>query len=231
MNQDIVMTFWKTNEKLESAMGDLTEIYCKIAEDASALIKQTYGTKNVELPINIELVARELGITVSKRNLNLDAEGRFSRILGKIVMRNQKTMIEVDNNVSYKTRRYAMAHAVGRYLLSGGKNMFESTYAIPLIPQGLEEIMADVVALFLLLPVDVFKVEFAKYLEECMDYPLDVDAWLQYLSDTSQISLFNLSIGYQQLKQVLGYQRQKEFAKSDFNIYQLLGDPYNIIYA
>lgn len=231
MNHDILTQFQAVNDKLETAMGNLTQVYSEIASYTADLVQQAYGEKCMEFPINIELVARELGITISRRSLNLDAEGRFSRILGKISIRNGKATIEVDSNVSYKTRRYATAHAIGRYLLNGGRNMFESTYAIPLIPQGLDEIMADVAALFLLLPIDVFQKEFTAYLEECRDYPLDVDAWLQYLSDTSQISLFNLSIGYQQLKQVLGYQRQKEFAENEFDIYKLLKDPYNIIYA
>lgn len=47
---------------------------------------------------------------------------------------------------------------------------------------------------------------------------MDVDLWLQYLSDKSQISLFNLSIGYQQLKQVLCLQRQKEFEAKGYDI-------------
>ena len=124
----------------------------------------------------------------------------------------------MEATVSYKTQRYAIAHSIARYLLREDESWDESSYAIPLIPQSLEEIMGDVLALFLLLPMETFKKEFSKYLEARKEYPMDVDLWLQYLSDKSQISLFNLSIGYQQLKQVLCLQRQKEFEAKGYDI-------------
>lgn len=52
-----------------------------------------------------------------------------------------------------------------------------------------------------------------------------------HLSNKSQISQFNLAIGYQQMKQVLCYQRQLEFRESGFDINKILDDPYDIIFA
>ena len=43
------------------------------------------------------------------------------------------------------------------------------------------------------------------------DYPLDVDEWLSYLSDRSQVNMFNLAIGYQQLKQAAYSERMDKF--------------------
>lgn len=37
-------------------------------------------------------------------------------------------------------------------------------------------------------------------------------------SDACQVTPFNLAIGYQQMKQVLCYQRQMEFEKNDYDI-------------
>ena len=56
------------------------------------------------------------------------------------------------------------------------------------MPSEITDVVADKVALFLLLPLDLFKEEFKKYLLSIKDYPLDVDEWLSYLSDRSQVN-------------------------------------------
>ncbi|XCP85339.1 hypothetical protein ABXS75_00570 [Roseburia hominis] len=213
---------------------NITRTYLKAALAAEKVVNDVYektGSGKPRFPIDIEMIAREHGFHVEREELNSTGEKRYSRMLGKIFTRGDRITITVDNSVSYKTQRYAIAHAIGRWIISSEYKIFESSYAIPLIPQGLEEVAADVVALFLLLPLEVFKEEFVRYLDSCRIYPLDVDEWLSDLSNKSQISLFNLSIGYQQLKQVLCWQRQQDFEKSGFNIDMLMDDPYGKIFA
>lgn len=206
------------DQKYLKTIQDMSEIYLDIAEKAEKFIKKIYKDKEINLPIDLNLIAEDLGIRIMQENLNINGGKSLSRILGRLECENFQTWIKVEASVSYKTQRYAIAHSIARYLLREDKSWDESSYAIPLIPQSLEEIMGDVLALFLLLPMETFKKEFSKYLEARKEYPMDVDLWLQYLSDKSQISLFNLSIGYQQLKQVLCLQRQKEFVANGYDI-------------
>lgn len=219
------------NIELKKHIRGTSEKYLEVAEIAEKLIKDVYHEEELSFPIDVIEIAHYLGINVVKDYLNENGTRQFSRILGRIISRAGKTFIIVDGSVSYKTQRYTIANAIGRYLLSEEEAIFESNYAIPLIPQSLEEIAADVVALFLLLPMSAFKKEFASYLEQCEDYPLDVDAWMQYLSDVSQTTMFNLAIGYQQLKQVLCYQRQNDFKINNYDIKKMKEDPYDIIFA
>lgn len=231
MTQSILSEFQelKLNEKVENT----SEHYLKAAKAAEELILESYKEtgRGPAFPIDIELVARSLGIVVVKEDLNGGNVRRLNRTLALITSQNGEGYAVIDNQVSYKTQRYALANAVGRFLLNQPKELLKCTYAIPLIPQSLEEIAADVIALFILLPITTFKNEFLKYLEEYKYCPLDVDAWMEYLGNKSQISLFNLAIGYQQMKQVLCYQRQEEFRQNDFDITKLLLDRYDRIYA
>lgn len=230
---DNLRDYFRDSISTEEIEG-ITRKYLKAAEAAEKVVNDVYkktGSGEPKFPIDIEMVAKEHGFKVEREALNSSGEKRYSRILGRILTRDDQITITVDNSVSYKTQRYAIAHAIGRWIISSERKIFESSYAIPLIPQGLEEVAADVVALFLLLPLDVFKKEFVRYLDNCREYPLDVDGWLADLSNKSQISLFNLSIGYQQLKQVLCLQRQQDFEKSGFNIDMLMDDPYGKIFA
>lgn len=206
------------DQKYLKTIQDMSEIYLDIAEKAEKFIKEIYKDKEINLPIDLNLIAEDLGIRIIQENLNINGGKSLSRILGRLECENSQIWIKVEALVSYKTQRYAIAHSIARYLLREDKSWDESSYAIPLIPQSLEEILGDVLALFLLLPMETFKKEFSKYLEARKEYPMDVDLWLQYLSDKSQISLFNLSIGYQQLKQVLCLQRQKEFEANGYDI-------------
>lgn len=231
MMQSILSEFQtlNLNEKVEYT----SEFYLKAAMTAEKLVNECYKKTNQQpvFPIDIELIAKKLGIFVIKEDLNGENVRHLNRTLALITSQNKEGYAVIDAQVSYKTQRYALANAVGRFLLNQPKELLKCTYAIPLIPQSLEEIAADVIALFLLLPITTFKNEFLKYLEDCRDCPLDVDAWMEYLGNKSQISLFNLAIGYQQMKQVLCYQRQEEFKENDFDISKILLDPYDRIYA
>lgn len=229
---------------LKGTVEGTAENYLGIANATEELIEASYADESdikenndkksdykIEFPIDIELVASHLGMKIEKKSLNREEPRSFSRVLGIITSQDGKAYVAIDNEVSYKTQRYTIANAVGRFLLNQSGTSLKCSYAIPLIPQSLEEIAADTIALFLLLPMKTFKEEFLNYLEGCGDRPLDVDAWLMHLSNKSQISQFNLAIGYQQMKQVLCYQRQLEFRESGFDINKILDDPYDIIFA
>lgn len=222
----------KQSHELREAVDTSSAQYLEIAKEVEALVNSCYQSENKvpKFPIDLSIITKCLSIEVEYEHLNMEHIEKFNRTLAILTVQNGTPHIWVDDSVSYKTQRYAMANAIGRFLL-GEKPVFESSYAIPLIPQSLEEIAADVVALFLLMPMTLFKDEFRGYLERAKEHPLNVDMWLEYLSDRSQISPFNLSIGYQQMKQVLCYQRQAEFEKNGFDIRKMEGDPYGMIFA
>lgn len=209
-----------------------TTLYLELAYQSEKLLKYVYHENGKELgfPIDIEMVGRSMGITIVRRRILASAANQFNKVLGQILISEKEKIIEVDNQVSYKTQQYAIAHSVGRYLLLDKDTLYEHSYAIPLMPSELGEIAADIAALFLLIPLNVFKREFKEYLESIKDYPLNVDRWLQYLSDKSQVSLFNLAIGYQQLKQVVCWERLKAFEYVDYDLSRF-EDEYEDIFA
>lgn len=217
-------------EKIEG----MAKLYNDIAQGAERLVNDSYALaeKKVVFPIDMELIAAYLGIDIQKKELNLKGTSNLSKKLTITTSTKDKGIrIVVDNTVSYKTQRFAIANGIGRYLLNQSNGLYKNTYAIPLIPQNLEEIAADTIAVFIMMPVSMFKDEFLQYLNKCDKTPVDVDDWMGHLSDTCQITLFNLAIGYQQMKQVLCYQRQEEFERVDFDITRMSEDKYGKIYA
>lgn len=210
-----------------------SKLYNKIAVRAEQLVYNSYLAvgQTPTFPVEIALIADYLRIDIQRKNLNPGGTTTFNKKLAVTTATDDAVSIIVDSSVSYKTSRYAIANGIGRYLLNASKSMLKYSYAIPLIPQSLEEIAADSIAVFLLLPVTLFKDEFLRYLNESKKSPLDVGRWLTHLSDVSQITPFNLAIGYQQMKQVLCYQRQIEFAKYDYDVTKMPEDPYDKIFS
>lgn len=232
MNKNVSKAISGLRSEMRQHMEELTETYKELEEATFKLICDAYGTDAIRMPIDIERIAGFLKISIDPGILLPASENEFSQTLGHLTSRNGATRILLNPEVSYNTQRYTIAHAIGSYLLQqeeAEKFIFTSTYAIPLIPQSMDDIMADVVALFLLLPRRVFQEEFKKYLEYHQDYPMDVNEWMEYLANKSQIPFFNLSIGYQQLKQMLSWEREKEFFEEGFDINK--EDFYDIIFA
>ena len=218
--------------KIQSQTEKEARLYLQLAEQAEKMVKQIYKErkKRLEFPIDIEMVGNEMGIRIVRRRILASAANQFNKVIGQILIDREEKLIEVDNMVSYKTQQYAIAHSIGRYVLLDDDIMYEHSYAIPLMPSELGEIAADKVALFLLLPLNIFKREFKAYLDSIKDYPLDVDRWMEYLSDKSQVSMFNLAIGYQQLKQVACFERLNEFEKTGYDLSRFK-DEYADIFA
>lgn len=220
----------RINDQFESMAG----LYSVIANIAEKLVSESYSRaeKKIAFPIDIELVAKHLGINVTKESLNLDGTSNLSKKLSIIrYAKAEDASIVVDDTASYKMQRFAIANCIGSYLLSQPRGGYKTAYAIPLIPRSLEEIAADSIAMFLLMPMTLFKEEFLQYLNGRGKHLLDTDRWLEHLSDTCQIAPFNLAVGYQQMKQVLCYQSRAEFETYGFDITQMPEDKYSKIFA
>lgn len=202
------------SEKLKEAGIDEAKGLLNLAKIMQDFLEKIYrlNKKELEFPIDIQLVARTLGFQIKRESLNESEMDQFGKILSQVIITEEERWIQVDNKIGYKTQQYAIAHSIARFLLlDQEKGAYEKSYAIPLMPSEITDVVADKVALFLLLPLDLFKEEFKKYLLSIKDYPLDVDEWLSYLSDRSQVNMFNLVIGYQQLKQAAYSERMDKF--------------------
>ena len=70
-------------------------------------------------PIDIQSVASKLGFEISVKEKERDAFRQFNKVLSKIYVSETVKIIEVDNDISYKTQQYAIAHSIARYLLWG----------------------------------------------------------------------------------------------------------------
>jgi len=75
---------------------------------------------------------------------------------------------------------------------------------MPMLFKKKEEMIADIFAIFLLIPLPIFLKEFDLYLGED-SVPVKTSEWLKYLSNVAEVPYEDVAIGYQNIRYVLSY--------------------------
>lgn len=183
------------------------------------LIRKVYSDRPVVFPIDIEAIASHIGFEVHYLDFENQESCTTTGILSRLIEEKQgKMAIVVNKLLDAKTQRYAIARGIAKYLLRGEESMFEGIYDTTMIPQDIDTTTEDVIACFLLLPLDLTTSELKKYLGRTSSKEVDSNTWIRQFSDKSMVPVYNAAIGYQHIRQILGYERQKEFESKGFDI-------------
>lgn len=183
------------------------------------LIRKVYSDRPVVFPIDIEAIASHIGFEVHYLDFENQETCTTTGILSRLIEEKQgKMAIVVNKLLDAKTQRYAIARGIAKYLLRGEESMFEGIYDTTMIPQDIDTTTEDVIACFLLLPLDLTTSELKEYLGRTSSKEVDSNTWIRQFSDKSMVPVYNAAIGYQHIRQILGYERQKEFESKGFDI-------------
>lgn len=183
------------------------------------LIRKVYSDRPVVFPIDIEAIASHIGFEVHYLDFENQESCTTTGILSRLIEEKQgKMAIVVNKLLDAKTQRYAIARVIAKYLLRGEESMFEGIYDTTMIPQDIDTTTEDVIACFLLLPLDLTTSELKEYLGRTSSKEVDSNTWIRQFSDKSMVPVYNAAVGYQHIRQILGYERQKEFESKGFDI-------------
>ena len=183
------------------------------------LIRKVYSDRPVVFPIDIEAIASHIGFEVHYLDFENQESCTTTGILSRLIEEKQgKMAIVVNKLLDAKSQRYAIARGIAKYLLRGEESMFEGIYDTTMIPQDIDTTTEDVIACFLLLPLDLTTSELKEYLGRTSSKEVDSNTWIRQFSDKSMVPVYNAAIGYQHIRQILGYERQKEFESKGFDI-------------
>lgn len=218
-------------DQISVIMQSTTELYSEFSEYCMNLIRKVYGDRPVVFPIDIEAIASHIGFEVHYLDFENQESCTTTGILSRLIEEKQgKMAIVVNKLLDAKTQRYAIARGIAKYLLRGEESMFEGIYDTTMIPQDIDTTTEDVIACFLLLPLDLTTSELKEYLGRTSSKEVDSNTWIRQLSDKSMVPVYNAAVCYQHIRQVLGYERQKEFENKGFDINKM-GNCDEIIYA
>ncbi|MBD5456778.1 MAG: ImmA/IrrE family metallo-endopeptidase [Lachnospiraceae bacterium] len=191
---------------------DLGLDYILICACALELLESVLGIK-YDFPVDIDKIAHELGIDVVYQPLN-GKMGRQDGRAHKVVGRNLKIMnpitgnknncILIDDESRYDAQRYAFAHELAHYMIHEEEKNYNSEYCVmPMLFKKMEEMVADIFAIFLLIPLPIFLKEFVEYLGD-QSVPVRTSEWLKYLSIVAEVPYEEVAIGYQNIRYVCG---------------------------
>lgn len=200
---------------------NIMHCYWKAGKCAEKLIKTVLGEEGCQLPIDIELLAKELGVEVKEADLNSyqDWEEELAipnKRIGQLVLRKNsytnktEKIIYTERMVPLSSKRFAVAYELSHYLLhqkETEKERYENYFIMPMIPLNMEELKIDIFSVFLLIPISQFFKEFKEFVEysrETQRVPVATEDWLRYLSEKAVLSEFYTACGYQYLRSV-GY--------------------------
>lgn len=172
-------------------------------EDADAMV----------FPIDVEAIVKGIGVQVFYQPLNKqkDSDGKTVHKLVGTFFKQQNPLtgktiacILVDSEASPAEQRYALAHELAHCLIHSDEWMFSSAYRVmPMLFKDMEEIVADIFAIFLLIPIPVFLTEFYEYVKS-QNEPVKTSEWLRYLSIIANVPYEDVAIGYQNIRYVFG---------------------------
>lgn len=206
-------------DQISVIMQSTTELYSEFSEYCMNLIRKVYGDRPVVFPIDIEAIASHIGFKVHYLDFENQESCTTTGILSRLIEEKQgKMAIVVNKLLDAKTKRYAIARGIAKYLLRGKESMFEGIYDTTMIPQDIDTTTEDVIACFLLLPLDLTTFELKEYLGRTSSKEVDSNTWIRQFSDKSMVPVYNAAVGYQHIRQILGYERQKEFESKGFDI-------------
>lgn len=206
-------------DKISVIMQSTTELYSEFSEYCMNLIRKVYGDRPVVFPIDIEAIASHIGFEVHYLDFENQESCTTTGILSRLIEEKQgKMAIVVNKLLDAKTQRYAIARGIAKYLLRGEESMFEGIYDTTMIPQDIDTTTEDVIACFLLLPLDLTTSELKEYLGRTSSKEVDSNTWIRQFSDKSMVPGYNAAVCYQHIRQILGYERQKEFESKGFDI-------------
>lgn len=208
----------------------LIRYYWEASNKAERLIMATVGEAGVRFPIDVEVIAEKLGIPVEEEDLNeFISRKSMNRKIGQIVIdqddfsenQTKTRTIFTDKAAAPSSKRYAIAHEIVHFIMHYDKAEYYEDYCImPMCPRDAEEIVADIFAIFLLIPVRLFFVEFKDYVQRQMTEertPVTTENWIRFLAERSMLSEYYVAYGYQQLRYVAYwiYQAWKDDEKNE----------------
>ncbi len=191
----------------DGAMGENYLIICALALE---LLDRTL-VEGYDFPIDIKTMAERMEIHVFYRSLsNEESNGRIHKMVGKLSKKWSVAInahicgIMIDEESDRETQRYGLAHELAHYLMEMEKESIDNEYHImPMLFKDMGEMVADIFAIFLLIPLPRFLKEFVWYIGED-NVPVQTSDWLEYLGRVTEVPYEEVAIGYQNIRYVCG---------------------------
>ena len=192
--------------------------YTEIAEIMNEVLVKHYGSlKQVTFPIDIREIVKKNSIEIVSTNLNTDLGFRIDKVNGYLRPSKVNNEIQWRIYIEYDdcefTKRYILAHEFSHFLLTvygaecSAPPHGAAQYCVtPMIPKKETELLADMMAAFLMFPcwlvLDEMKA-YTEWMQRKNEYPMEASSLLCMLGNKAQISSYHTIICFQYVREYL----------------------------
>lgn len=213
-----------SNETIQiNANMSLEDIYLTAYTKVQTILEHFYSNGLPENDIiDIKGIAESFHIEVTEKKLGLKNDIFSYKIMGFLdcfdyQRGNYQWTIYVNESIGDLSKRYVIAHEIAHYLLKENKadiNEPYTKYCIhSILPKDLDEQLCDIIASFLLMPLNSVVRLINAYAELHRDMVLDIFDWFRYLGSRLGISDYHTILFYQNIKYLVAvignYQKEK----------------------
>lgn len=217
--KDLKNSFYTNDFKIYNEIESITR---------SILTEISPEEQTIKFPVNIRKVIKEHHIDIAEMDLNLDLGFRMDRVNGYLRRLRDDSdngwRIYIEYSDSEFVKRYILAHEFSHYLLKKGEEIGEGVTQLhcvdPMLPKKREELLADAMAAYFLLPPTVLLDQMNDYKERMRRsnmYPVDPVAFLRDIGNQAQISTYHTFLCYQYVRYYLCSLYEEESKKEKEN--------------
>lgn len=217
------------NDKI-SIMGPelYFELCSKLYAHTREILQKNLGDQKDSDMVDIRKLVSKYGIEIEEKKLYTKGDvflkqlsGYFDQYYygGKL-----NNIIYVHKELGELDKRYVIAHEFAHKLLNSGDNKIISFNCINvLFPKEKEEFMSDIIASYLMLPLDRVLKLMDSFIEKKKDeLPIHMIEWIRYLASHMKLSEYQTVLCFQNIRYLacIAYNQREEFPEIDFEKYK-----------
>lgn len=199
---------------LINANMSLEDIYLTAYTKVQAILDHFYPNGLPEDTIvDIKRIAESFNIEVTEKKLDSKKDIFYYKIMGFLDCfdyqeGNYQWTIYVNESIGDLSKRYVIAYQIANYLLKEDKSNISEPYTKycthSILPKDFDEQLCDIIASFLLMPLNSVLKLINKYAKLHQDTVLDIFDWFRYLGSQLGISDYHTILFYQNIKCLVG---------------------------
>lgn len=216
-------------ENIDKQKNSIAEIYWNIYKAANMILSEAKAeNSNQGSAVDIDAVARYFKLAIVESEMHSNRNFIKNEVMGFIDIYDEESeccsngTIYINENLGDLSKRYAVAHEIAHYYFKeiGTENV---NHCIKMLfpKTGIEQ-LCDIMASFLLMPIEKVLKLLNAYLAAKSEEgacPVYAEDCLRYLGHELKISDFHVMLCYQHVLYLGGILREKKIDKDDENIF------------
>lgn len=205
------------------------ELCLKLYAHTRKILKDNFGNQKDSDMVDIRELVSKYGIKIEEKKFYDKGDLFLKQLSGYLDQYYYEgklnSIIYIHKELGELDKRYVIAHEFAHKLLGSSDNKTNSAFNCinVLFPKEKEEFMSDLVASYLMLPLDRVLKLMDSFIEKKKDeLPIHMIEWIRYLASHMKLSEYQTVLCFQNIRYLacIAYNQREEFPEIDFEKYK-----------